>query len=57
MDQRCGSCKYLRFVLNEQPEAHFDHMCKFTNELVDIFEDGGDCTTYVSIIKGNNERD
>lgn len=46
MDQNCGNCKYLRFVLNEQPEAHFDHLCRLTNKEVDIHTGGQDCTSY-----------
>ena len=42
----CGSCQYLRAVINEKPKAHWDFLCRHTNKVVDPFKDGTECTTY-----------
>lgn len=46
MNKACKSCKYIRPVINEFPDYHFDFLCRFTNKPVNVFEDGEDCTTY-----------
>ena len=49
MDKRCKSCKYLRVLVNPMPDYHLEFLCRFTNKLVNVFDDGENCATYETV--------